>query len=493
MIIVGHGKSLALALALASISLVSDARAQRPAGQLMRDVAAAMGGRERILSVRTLVMEGAGENYNLGQNAAPDAPLPFFAVTSFRRAIDFDTRRWRQEQTREPRFPSSSPGPQRQRFGYDLVAYDILADNTVRRASARADSDRANEIFYHPIGFVQVALAPETELTEEGMRGSLRHVRMNAAGNKFAIFIEPRTLLPARIEKFIYHPALGDVILSTELSDWRSIGGIMHPMRIVSQLDGRWTIADIRLSRVSVDSEIGDLGVDPQLRAAPPFSPAINVTTEEIAPGVWYLTGQSHHSVAIEMRDHMLLVEAPHSEARTLAVIQAVRTLRPGKPLRAVITTHHHFDHTGGLRAAISEGLRVITHARNKSAFEELARRRHFIVADALAGSRRGLRVQGVGPKTVLGDGTRSVELHHIRGSRHAETLLMVYLPAERLLIEADVYTPPAANATTATASPFAANLVENIDRLGLRVDRIVPLHGHVVPMSDLRAAVARQ
>ena len=91
--------------------------------------------------------------------------------------------------------------------------------------------------------------------------------------------------------------------------------------------------------------------------------------------------------------------------------------------------------------------------------------------------------------RRVLRDSTRTVELHHIRGNEHASTLLMVYLPAERLLVEADVYSPPAPTATNPPPAIFAPNLVENIDRLGLQVDRIVPIHGRVVPASDLRAA----
>ncbi len=466
------------------------AAAQQPGKPLLEQVAQAMGGSDRILAVRTLVLEGTGDNYNLGQNASPYAALPLFAVTEYRRSIDFANGRWRHEQSREPRFLSGNPAAQRQRLGYDGVAYDILADGTARRASARADLDRANELLHHPIGFLQVALAPGTELTEERARAGLRHVRMNAAGNKFAIFVDRRTKLPARIEKFTSHPMLGDVVLATEFADWREIGGVMHPMRVVQRLDGRWRLSDIRLSSASVDADVGDLAVPTDVRSAPPLTPVINVLAEEIAPGVWYLAGQSHHSVAIEMRDHLLLVEAPQGDARTLAVIQKVRTLRPGKPVRAVVSTHHHFDHAGGVRAAIAEGLMVITHSGNAAFFRELARRRHFIVADALANSRRPARVQGVGSRTVLRDGTRTVEIHHIRGNQHAETLLMVYLPAERLLIEADVYSPPALNATTVPPAPFAANLVQNIERLGLQVDRIVPIHGRVVSMSDLRAAV---
>jgi glyoxylase-like metal-dependent hydrolase (beta-lactamase superfamily II) len=483
-------RSTAALAALGMLIFAPGVGAQQPGRPLIEQVAQAMGGRDRILAVRTLVLEGTGENYSLGQNPSPEAPLPVFAVTELRRSIDFANKRWRHEQSREPRFLTGNTAPQRTRFGYDGVAYDILADGTTRRAAARADAERANELLYHPIGFLQVALAPGTELTEEGSRGQLRQVRMNAGGNKFAIFIDRQTKLPVRIEKIEYNPVLGDVVLESQLSDWRAVDGLMLPMRSVWRMDGRWSLTDSRFSRASVNADVGDISAPPAVRTAQPLAPpAINVTSEEIAPGVWYLAGQSHHSVAIEMRDHLLLVEAPQSDARTLAVIEKARTLRPGKPVRAVINTHHHFDHSGGVRAAMSEGLQIITHERNKAFFEELAGRRHFIFADALSKSRRPARIQGVGARTVLSDGARNVEIHHIRGNRHAETLLMVYLPAEKLLIEADVYSPPAPNATTVFPAPFAANLVENIDRLGLAVDRIVPIHGPVVPISALRAA----
>jgi glyoxylase-like metal-dependent hydrolase (beta-lactamase superfamily II) len=485
-----------LLTAPALLLFASDVWAQRPGRPIIDEVAQAMGGRDRILSVRTLVLEGTGENYSLGQNMSPEAALPVFAVTELRRSIDFANRRWRHEQSREPRFPTGNTAAQRARLGYDGVAYNILADGTVQRAAARADQERANELLYHPIGFLQVALAPGTELTEERSRGDLRHVRMNAGGNKFAIFIDRRTSLPVRIEKIEYHPVLGDAVFGTTFSDWRPVDGLLLPMRIVWRIDERWPLSDIRISRASVNADVGDIAAPAVVRAAQPLAPpVINVTTEEIAPGVWYMAGQSHHSVAIEMRDHLLLVEAPQSDARTLAVIQKARTLRPGKPVRAVINTHHHFDHSGGIRAAIAEGVTVITHSGNKPFFEELARRPHFIVTDALANSPRAARIQGVGPRTVLSDGTRTVEIHQIHGVQHAgtfqhgATLLMVYLPAEKLLIEADLYSPPAPNATTPPYAAFAANLVENIDQRGLQVDRIVPIHGRVVPMSDLRAA----
>jgi glyoxylase-like metal-dependent hydrolase (beta-lactamase superfamily II) len=469
--------------------LPAGAQAQRPGGPLIDDVAQAIGGRDRILAIRTLVLEGKGENYNLGQNPLPDAPLRVFAVTAYTQSIDFANRRWRLDQTREPRFVMGFTAPARQRIGFDSVSIDILSDTLTRRGSPRADIDRADEFMYHPIGFLQTALKAGTELTEGPARGGLRYVRMNAAGSKFGVLIDPKTKLPVTIEKIVYHPMLGDVLLETRFSDWMTIDGMKLPMRISQRLDSRWPLSDIKLSASKVNADVGDIAASPALRSAPAFVTPVNVTVDSVAPGVWFLAGQSHHSVVIEMRDHLLLVEAPQGDDRTLAVIRKARELRPGKPLRAVINTHHHFDHAGGIRAAISEGLTVITHSANAPFFQNLAKRQHFIVRDALARSPKPARIEGVTTKRVLTSGARKVEIHHIRGSQHAGSLLMVYLPAEKLLIEADVYSPPAANATTIPPAPFAANLVENIDRLGLDVERIVPIHGRVVPMSDLRAA----
>jgi glyoxylase-like metal-dependent hydrolase (beta-lactamase superfamily II) len=455
------------------------------------DVARAMGGRDRVLAVRTLVVEGRGENYNLGQNPAPEAALPRFEVTEYRRAYDFAQRRWRQEQVRTPRFPTGNPAPQRQRIALDDgVAFNILPDGRAQRVGATAFVERVNELLYHPVGLLQQALAAEAKVvTLTTPQGPL--FRINTRNNEVDLFVDPATRLPLMTLKYVHHPMLGDVLVETEYGDWRDVDGVKLPMHIVQRIDERWPLSDIRLTSAQVNADVGDLAAPADVRAAQPPTPTVNVTIDTVAPGVWLLAGQSHHSVAIEMSDHLLLVEAPQNEARTLAVIARARELRPGKPLRAVINTHHHFDHAGGVRAAMAEGLTVITHAGNAAFFRDLARRRFQIVVDTLsrAGARRTPRVEGVATRRVLGDSTRRVELHHIRGSQHAATLLMVYLPTERLLVEADVYSPPAPNVASPPPAIFAPNLVENIDRLGLQVDRIVPIHGRVVPVSDLRAA----
>jgi glyoxylase-like metal-dependent hydrolase (beta-lactamase superfamily II) len=456
------------------------------------DVARAMGGREQVLGVRTLVLEGRGDNYNLGQNLTPDAPLPRFEVTEYRRTYDFPQRRWRQEQTRVARFTTANTAPQRTQIGLDGdVAFNILPDGRAQRGGAAVTAERINELLFHPIGLLQRALEGGASVTPVTTNLG-RLFRINVGYNEVDLFVDQATLLPSMTLKYVNHGMLGDVLIETEYDDWREVDGIKLPMHIVQRLDVRWPLSDIRLTSARINADVGDLAAPADARSTGVPVPTVSVTVDTVAPGVWYLTGQSHHSVAIEMRDHMLLVEAPQNDARTLAVIERTRQLRPDKPLRAVINTHHHFDHAGGIRAAMSEGLTIITHAGNVAFYRDLARRRFGITEDALSRQPRTPTIEGVATKRVLTDGARRVELHHIRGNPHASTLLMVYLPAEQLLIQADTYSPPAPNVTTPPVAVFAPNLVANIDRLGLQVDRVLPIHGGVIPMSALRLAAAQ-
>jgi hydrogenase maturation factor HypF (carbamoyltransferase family) len=93
--------------------------------------------------------------------------------------------------------------------------------------------------------------------------------------------------------------------------------------------------------------------------------------------------------------------------------------------------------------------------------------------------------------KRVLTDGTRTVELLHIAGNTHHSGLIMAYLPKEKILVEADAYTPLAANAPAPpVANPFTVNLAENLKRLNLAVDQVLPLHGRIVPIAELHKAI---
>jgi glyoxylase-like metal-dependent hydrolase (beta-lactamase superfamily II) len=152
--------------------------------------------------------------------------------------------------------------------------------------------------------------------------------------------------------------------------------------------------------------------------------------------------------------------------------------LVPGKPLTLLVNTHHHFDHSGGVRAAVAAGLHVITHQGNVAFFEEMVRRPHTLRPDALAKSAQPLVIEGVTDAKTITDGTMTVSLYTLSGA-HSQTMLIAHFPRERLLVEADVYTP---------GSPvhmFAGAFLEELAKRRLRIDRIAPLHGTVAPYAQ--------
>ena len=276
-------------------------------------------------------------------------------------------------------------------------------------------------------------------------------------------------------------------MIATSFSDYAAAGELTLPQQR-SQGRDTFPISDLRVMH-TVNGETGDLTAPEDVASADEPGPRpANVEVEELASGVWFLAGQSHHSVLVDFPEYTVLVEAPQNDTRTLAVIEQARELVPDKPLRYVINTHHHFDHSGGLRAAVSEGLTVITHETNRSLFEDLVARQHTIVADRLAQNPAELMLETVTGDEVyeLKGGTRIMELYRIGDNPHNDGMLAVYLPGEQILIQADMYIP-GVGGEFATA---AAVLLQSIRDRELRVSRLVPIHGAVAPLDELEQAV---
>jgi glyoxylase-like metal-dependent hydrolase (beta-lactamase superfamily II) len=202
------------------------------------------------------------------------------------------------------------------------------------------------------------------------------------------------------------------------------------------------------------------------------------------------MTGGSHHSALIEMKDYLIVVEAPHGDLRSMAIMAEAKKLVPNKPIKYLVNTHHHFDHSSGVRAYAAEGVTIVTHELNRPYFERAALNSWSYAPDRLAESKKKPAFQTMGDNMVLTDGTRSVELYQMVGNAHHDGLIMAYLRKEKLLIEADAYSP---GAVPKTPDPFSVNLEANVRRLGLDVDRILPLHGQIVPYANLLEAIGKK
>ena len=119
-----------------------------------------------------------------------------------------------------------------------------------------------------------------------------------------------------------------------------------------------FTTEEIRVASHTVDGAVGDLAAPADAASAPEATapPPASVNVDELADGVWHLTGQSHHSVVVEFSDHLMLIEAPQNDTRALAVIAQARELRPDKPVTQLVNTHHHFDHSAACGQPFPKG-----------------------------------------------------------------------------------------------------------------------------------------
>ena len=201
-------------------------------------------------------------------------------------------------------------------------------------------------------------------------------------------------------------------------------------------------------------------------------------TSEKLADGVYRING-AYNAMAIEFKDHIVLFEGgPQNEARSLAIIAEAKKVIPNKPIRYRRSSHHHFDHSSGLPAVVAEGITIITHEVNKAFLEKALNAPRTLAPDAMSKSGKKPKIETVAEKRVLQDETRTVEIHHVTGLPHADGMLMVYLPKEKILAYADMFNlPPADNPVPNPPVVGTMVFLENMERLKLEPEKILSVH----------------
>ena len=440
-----------------------------------------------VSTTKTFQFTANGSMYNLGQNVNPAAPWPRFFVKSFTRLYDFTAGSMSDDVTRMAADPPTV-GPEQRVL--TSVSGGHAWNGTGKETAPRLFEapQRAHEIVISPHGLVRAAFASNATVTKKNIDGRpMTIISFTYQGkDKVVAYANDQNALE-RVESSYGHPIVGDMKVLTYYGPYREFAGVKFPTKIIQYQDGLATL-DLTVTAVRANPPV-DIQVPSDVQSEP-----VPVKSEKVADGVWYITGVNNNSALIEMKDYLIVVEAPHGERRSLAVLGEVKKLVPNKPIKYLVNTHHHFDHASGVRTYAADGVTIVTHEVNRPYFERAALNSWTLAPDRLAKSKKKPVFQTMGDNMVLTDGTRSVELYQIVGNPHHDGIIMAYLRKEKLLIEADVYTPLAPGAEPPKVpNPQAVNLESNVRRLGLEVDRIVSIHGRVVPYSELLAIIGKK
>jgi glyoxylase-like metal-dependent hydrolase (beta-lactamase superfamily II) len=485
-------RSISIVLATAMATATAAVAFGQSAGmKAIASAAEALGGKEKIVAVKTLVMEGSGVVENVGQNPHPEGPLPTWWVPEFKRSIDLMNNRARTEQHQIGMFPFALPTDQRNNASLDGdVAFNTNAEGRAQRAPDAAVANRRIEMLGTPVTIVRAALDPGAKVGAPRQRGAREMIDIvTTEGDKLTLALDSTTRLPASVSWMTSSENLGDVVNTTSFEDYETVSGIQLPRRYVTKIDFRdWTSGDFHVSKNTVDGDVGNLAAPAAVKsAAAPSPPVISVDAQQVAKGIWWLagTGGNAFSILFEFDDHLTLFEAPTSQARTKAVIDKARALAPNKPLTEVIVTHHHFDHTGGLRTAVAEGLTVISHQGNESIFQEMTSRKATLKPDLLTKSGKTLKFRGMDDTLVLKDGSMEVDLFRLHDNTHSPYLIAAFVPRDNLLVEGDLMD------MTWFRHPWAENYRQNLAMRKIHFAKDIPVHGRIATFDEEMAALA--
>jgi glyoxylase-like metal-dependent hydrolase (beta-lactamase superfamily II) len=446
-----------------------------------------------VAKVNGVTFSGTGTWNWFGQQISPNEAWPPFNLTKFSAAISYTAPAAHVEMERGVDADTARNRP----------AVKQLADQWVSGASAwnmatpaggtptavaqpGAVAERQAEIWSTPHGFLKAAMANKA-VSKPANGGS--EVSFTVGDAKYVGTINAKNEVE-KVQTWIDNPVLGDAAYETTFSDYKDFGGLRFPAHIVRTIAGN-PVIDITVA--AAVAAVPDIAVPENVKNFTP--PPQKVDVQEVAKGVWWLTGGTHHSLLIEQKDHLVVVEGAPDEARASAVIAKAKEMAPNKPIKYVVNTHSHFDHSGGLRTFVAEGATVVTHEANKAFYTKVWANPHTLNPDALAKANTAPVFETFTDKGVLTDGARTIEIYPIAGNGHSEGFAMVYLPAEKILMEADAFSPAAAPATAAAdpVNPYTLNLLENIDRLKLKVDVITPIHGpRTTTVAELRTVTGQ-
>jgi len=519
---------LAVAALASAVLLVSCAIPTREQGLVNRAVAA-MGGTERLAGIKTIAFRGTAKYWEPEQSDVPGGEMRFANESTFSGIIDVASRASRIDWVRNFAYPAPRT------FNFSEITapeagYVIGVDSNGRNAQNLKSNPPA-----HSMSGLRLATA-QRELRRGGSAALMLAMQRNpdrvqpapdigghpaVSFDGFIVAFDPATGLPSRVRSLDYDNIWGDVTYDVVFSDWRDVGGVRIPMHRKYELNGRLVSeasfsdlqfnAPIDTARLQIPADVRATASKPATRNVPHqwvirrqfigvYMDSDNVSydtrgsqglrLQEIAPGVHQVQGGTHNSLVVEMSDHLIVLDAPVTDAQSLWLVGQTRARFPGKPIRWLALTHHHMDHAGGLRGILAEGGTLVVGRGAGEHFRRVLSAPTTRNPDLPPRSYHMNPILEVPESHVMSDSTGRQVIVYVMDNPHAKGMLMGWVPHARLGFVTDIWTP--GPPLPAKPNPGLASVVNTVKRAGLEPERFAGGHGSIADYQLLTRLVGQ-
>jgi glyoxylase-like metal-dependent hydrolase (beta-lactamase superfamily II) len=492
----------------------------------------ALGGANALSGVRTVSVKGTMKQWEPEQSDAPDGEMRFCNAATFESVSDRGARATRTDWVRNFAYPA----PRTFTFSEIVTpeaGYVLGVDSNGRNAQSLKTDPPAHSMSGVRLATAQRelkrlspgALLLEMQANPQAMRPALdvvaegRTYRAASYGG-FTVAFDAQSGLPAIIRTLDYDNIWGDVTYDLRLSDWREVDGVKVAMTQKHELNGR-AVIETRLSEVRINAPVDAARFEaPESIRAGAAKPATGnvpwqwvirrqflglyldsdntsydlrgspgLRLQELAPGVSQVQGGTHNSLVVEMSDHLVVVDAPISDAQSAWLLKATQEKYPGKPIRWLVLTHHHMDHAGGLRGLLLDGKATLVVGQGAAAhFRRVLAAPISRNPDLPAHDFGRVPIVEVPESHVMADDRGRQVIAYRIDNPHAKGMLMAWVPEAKLGFVADIWSPGVPLPPKPNAGLVA--VVNAVKKAGIQPERFAGGHGSSAPYRELTQLV---
>jgi glyoxylase-like metal-dependent hydrolase (beta-lactamase superfamily II) len=509
----------ALSISAALLLALSQPASAQQVQKLVSDAVQALGGADALRNLKSVSITGEAKYFEPGQSKVAGKDPKHVEDVKFTAIRDLAGGRARTQWDRDHKYPdpalmikyTETVLPNGGFVTDDKGANAAMA--SMRMAAAQRELNRAS-----PTLLLKAMENPKDVRSVGNQRiggQSYRAVSFNDGSVSYTILFDARTKLPAAIRTLDDDNVQGDQPYDAVLSDWKAVGGVQVAHALSYRIGGV-EVGKVTYTQVAANPTIADdaFTVPDAVRSAlkapatgnvpyqwiirrlfmsrymdteQPYVPAgVSVKLVELAPNVQHAQGASGNNLIVAMKDHLVVFDAPYGEALSRTVIDLAKAKYPGKPIKYLVQTHHHMDHSGGLRAYVAEGATILVAAPTRAYFDRALRNPRTVANDAQQKARKPVRITEVRDQTTLKDDAgNEIRIYNIKNP-HAEGFLLGHVVKDNIVYVTDLISPRG----PVTRSEGTLAVGEAFKKYGIKDALIAGGHGTTAKQAEIGPAL---